>query len=617
MAGTSLLGNLLAFFAAILTSLVARTLATDYTIKDVAVVPRADMSSVSPLLIPATEWVYNDNLSPELGRRQDDEEVEFEPVMNDLENGQAGRLNIQFGQAEHWRLPFEALQKKPAWVEDKEEDDATHEGQLERPDLRRRQEDSARLAYLTFNTCLQPQPNSTLSEDDSFDEIVPQLRLFLSNDSNNKRPGPDVDDPAQIEIPIIQGYANYTMNVTSDWWIGVYAEDLSSEEKQKWSGVWNYELAVSTEGKYHELMTRQSLYWIDSDSNSALLITGNMTDDVEPTYLPYVFYAQSENVRAKFKGIENSYCAVSQLAQIGRANVASRITERGLGNLPKQQIHVTGLNKSSTYFAYLAKPGNASVGTAPRGGKLWTPIRLATKGEGNCQVIFDLPFCSEVAYAVPSNPTLFDTPQKLAAFYDAYADSLYKNFTYSLNQYPCEAPSTSRYSLTRDCNDCAKAYKEWLCAVTIPRCADFSSSFGYLAPRALDQKFFNATSQTEISNPKAEELLNAYTEEEKAVQKSRNPRIDEFIKPGPYKEIKPCIDLCYTLVQSCPSNFGFSCPQMGSWGQMGSYGERSDDGDVTCSWLGAAYFLSAGTKEGSIGRGLVLTVVVSLFALVL
>lgn len=50
-------------------------------------------------------------------------------------------------------------------------------------------------------------------------------------------------------------------------------------------------------------------------------------------------------------------------------------------------------------------------------------------------------------------------------------------------------------------------------------------------------------------------------------------------------------------MQNCPSSFGFACPQPWSWGGGESYGER-EGGDVTCSYLGAVYFLSAGVRGG-------------------
>ena len=83
----------------------------------------------------------------------------------------------------------------------------------------------------------------------------------------------------------------------------------------------------------------------------------------------------------------------------------------------------------------------------------------------------------------------------------------------------------------------------------------------------------------------------------------RSAVIDEQIAPGPYKEVLPCRDLCYDLVQSCPAALGFGCPSAGK-GLEDSYGERNDDpGNMSCSYLGAAYYLSG------VGRGAVPQVV--------
>ena len=56
--------------------------------------------------------------------------------------------------------------------------------------------------------------------------------------------------------------------------------------------------------------------------------------------------------------------------------------------------------------------------------------------------------------------------------------------------------------------------------------------------------------------------------------------IDAQINPGPYKEILPCIDLCYNLEQSCPAALGFACPLEGH-GMNYSYGKPA-----SCNNLG-------------------------------
>lgn len=169
-------------------------------------------------------------------------------------------------------------------------------------------------------------------------------------------------------------------------------------------------------------------------------------------------------------------------------------------------------------------------------------------------------------------------------FYDSNAAALYKNFSKSLQQIACNASSTSRYSLASDCDHCASAYKQWLCAVTIPRCNDFSSDLTFLRARNTGQQFLNG-SKLDDSSPSFNHPWANF---------SRNPLIDTEIRPGPYKEVLPCQDLCYELVQRCPAALGFGCPE----GALlnASYGTRSQDGDITCSYLGAAYYLGAGRK---------------------
>ena len=75
--------------------------------------------------------------------------------------------------------------------------------------------------------------------------------------------------------------------------------------------------------------------------------------------------------------------------------------------------------------------------------------------------------------------------------------------------------------------------------------------------------------------------------------------IDEVIQPGPYKEVLPCEDLCYSLMQSCPASIQFGCPYPGR-GLEVSYGKRSASG-LTCSYLGAVYYLNG--AEGRIMNG--------------
>jgi len=246
------------------------------------------------------------------------------------------------------------------------------------------------------------------------------------------------------------------------------------------------------------------------------------------------------------------------------------------------------------------------------GGKVWTRMDFTTKADGNCQLLFDLPFCDQVAYAVPANPSSqnisLTTIEGLTQFYDNYTSFWYQNFANSLQVLPCNTTSSAQYSLAKNCTDCANAYKEWLCAVSIPRCADFSDPSPHLQIRNVGQPFYNNNTMLDDeflnqnyvpmpgaptvqgSNAFQQTLLSSF-----ATNQSRNTMIDAVIQPGPYKEVKPCEDLCYSLMQSCPAALGFACPYEGR-GLEASYGKRGPRGSVECSYLGAYYYQSGALR---------------------
>jgi len=231
--------------------------------------------------------------------------------------------------------------------------------------------------------------------------------------------------------------------------------------------------------------------------------------------------------------------------------------------------------------------------------------------DGNCALLFNLTFCSEVAYAVPYNPNTVPSFSHLQQLYDEYATMLYQNFSNSLQLIPCNTTSTAQYSLAKNCDDCAQAYKQWLCAVTLPRCDDYTNDNPYLYRRNVGQPFYQ--NQTMLSDPILQQPFNpmlgapgnSVAQQQTlistfATNQSRNPTlIDQQIMPGPYKELLPCEDLCYSLVQSCPAALGFNCPAPGR-GLEAGYNPRISDapGNLSCSFLGAAYDLNVGSMIG-------------------
>ena len=199
----------------------------------------------------------------------------------------------------------------------------------------------------------------------------------------------------------------------------------------------------------------------------------------------------------------------------------------------------------------------------------------------------------------------------LAAFYDNYSAAVYQNFTYSLEQIPCQTTPESQYSLATNCDNCAAAYKQWLCAVTIPRCVDYTSTEPYLQARNVAGNFTNGTMpSTEFGDL----TFSAANQSVWFLNSSRVPAIDTTIQPGPYKEILPCIGLCYGIVQNCPASLGFTCPLAGK-GQNHSYGYATG-GNLTCNIPGAIWGISdaSGTRPRSTTMWTVLSIAVVLSA---
>jgi calcium channel MID1 len=179
----------------------------------------------------------------------------------------------------------------------------------------------------------------------------------------------------------------------------------------------------------------------------------------------------------------------------------------------------------------------------------------------------------------------------LAQLYDQWANQSYLNFTNSLAQIPCKTTSSAQYSLARTCDDCSRDYKTWLCAVMIPRCDDFSSDAPFLQPRNMNTKFPNGTSLDQ-NNPTFA-AINDTDRNRLYHNSSRNQLIDQVIAPGPYKELLPCQDLCFHLVQSCPAKLGFSCPSDAMMNL--SYGVWTQD-QLTCNYLGMVTQVSTAVK---------------------
>ncbi|KAL8772622.1 MAG: hypothetical protein Q9209_002283 [Squamulea sp. 1 TL-2023] len=412
--------------------------------------------------------------------------------------------------------------------------------------------------WLSISVCDQPTPTTAGAVD-----ILSQLEVYVSLDSKNPKPDKGRNDG----IIRVEGGYGYVNLVSDDIWIGVRAPQVPTG----FNGIYNYELAASTDAPYvtyfngdPKINDAQITAW-DTDSNSSILWTGDITNSLSnstyfsqwmamepPPFKVYVYDPADRNLQ----GISRSICGLRNYPKVQKSD-NSMVK---IGGQPKQLFYVNGLNRNSSYYATMTLEKVSSNATVGGGGAMWKSINFTTKSDNNCQIIYNLPFCTDVAYAVPSNPFLHPNPTELGLLYDTHANESYQNFSKSLQQIACDTTDSARYSLARNCEDCDNAYKAWLCAVTIPRCEDFSASSNdtrHLIPRNINAThFINGT--VVPTKPKGD-IFSVENKTKRHFAQSRNSLlIDEKIQPGPYKEMLPCKDLCYHLVQNCPAALKFA-----------------------------------------------------------
>ncbi|KAI0459799.1 stretch-activated Ca2+-permeable channel component-domain-containing protein [Xylaria acuta] len=462
----------------------------------------------------------------------------------------------------------------------------------------RRQAPSKTL-YISVNTCNQP---SRISPDQTTMD-PPQLTLFVSTSSENTSPGPGKDQGTQKTIVFDEGAVTYNTSLDRDVYFSVSAPEVS-EKYFSTSLPYNYEVTVSLDGYYYsyDSNAQPNLYLVDSDASSAYLTTLNLTsrpDQVVSTP-PYMVFVQSTN-NLDINGISKSYCGLSSWAQIrplsnGDSQTTMGLRQGGEANLTMQEFYISGLNASTNYTGIIAlntsltlqkRQESGSGGVSTGGIVVYKGVNFTTKPNGACAFVFNLTLCTETRYAVPGNLEKFPNGTALAAFYDNYTRTMWDNFDKVLQQTPCLAPPTQRYSLVRDCDDCKQAYKNWLCSVAIPRCEDFSSpDQSYLQMRNINTPFPNGTF--------VDEGIRQQFGNVKAFNSSRNVEIDEKVQPGPYKEVLPCDYLCYELVKSCPASMRFSCPlSKNKFSFNTSYAIPDNDKELSCNYPGSAYYPSA------------------------
>jgi calcium channel MID1 len=241
--------------------------------------------------------------------------------------------------------------------------------------------------WISANACRQPNPPTDTTGKS---KNHPQLVMYASTSPKNKKPGPD--SPNDLVTPPVgllfeNGFANLTLQTNSDIYIGISAPNL----EPGWFGSWHFEVAASTDGPYHGYnSTNPYLFMIDTDSDSALFITYNLSANADDAGFwrqnnPFTMYAFEVDSVAPFNGMERSLCAMENYSNLTNATTEISVTTKFGNSLPKSQLHVQGLKAGKKYNGFLAAKGvDGSLqlpggGTVRGGGMVFQQFNFTTK----------------------------------------------------------------------------------------------------------------------------------------------------------------------------------------------------------------------------------------------
>jgi len=307
------------------------------------------------------------------------------PAIRTLSNNGPGVEGIAPGETHYWVFPASSLsasrssptQTLPSsqMLFDTSAEPGGNDAGPGRRELKKRQQGEVWL-YTTLSICGQPS-----ARDSNLKGPQNPLVLYTSQSAANQYPGPDVNQQ-QGNYTSDEGFVNYTSSTSGDTYFGVYAPPNPG-----FSGNFSYQLTSSIEEPYTYSYSFRGLYFMDSDRNSSLLITSNLTapnasvQEWIRTGGPFDIFVH-DTTDVTIKGLLRSYCGLNKTAQIrGRSEIESGMTTVADG-LAKQQFYISGLNKSTSYYAVMAlkskyaQPGPTNVGG---GGMLWEPFNFTTK----------------------------------------------------------------------------------------------------------------------------------------------------------------------------------------------------------------------------------------------
>lgn len=180
-----------------------------------------------------------------------------------------------------------------------------------------------------------------------------------------------------------------------------------------------------------------------------------------------------------------------------------------------------------------------------------------------CPLLLPTDVCPNIGYASPVG-TASESPLS------AIPDTFLTNITDSLESFQTSLSATGlacgrdRYSYVSDCVDCYNAYRDWVCQIVLPQCAE-SGNF------------------SDVGSPPAPQGPSTF---DRPLDNPRNSAMSPYATD--YTELQPCISVCTVVESKCPTALTFICPHRHfnadqSYAFIGG-NDDSNDGTAGTGW---------------------------------
>ena len=289
----------------------------------------------------------------------------------DLSNNVPASSNtIEPGNARFYRFPSKSLHGPKSTSKPNPLDVIRRHEEPEHHELKKRAAGDV-IYYLTLNTCRQPTSSSR-------SDPPPQLLLLVSY----VNPNPDGTQRNAHVPPVTDGFASFSDPTSGDIFIKVEAPSAP-----QYIGSFTFELTISIDGYYSNYVDNSTMYFVDSDKEAAMFVSGDLTaleangslntDAVDawnnngPRYTLQIA-EQNDN---RFNSLMRSSCALRNSTRLGSStpNQTELQVETGLvtiaGPRLQQQFYLSGLKAGTSYVASMSLPSSdSSIGSGQPGG---------------------------------------------------------------------------------------------------------------------------------------------------------------------------------------------------------------------------------------------------------